>query len=247
MAKAELLGRNAMNLGWFELSLDVNDFDLSCAFYEKLGFEVVDRSDEGRHATVQRGNCRLGLYQGRSPETVLLFWQGDVPEIARDLKDKGLTFERDPAPEGKGAGALLRDPDGLAIYLINIRGEARSGPPFNDDRKLGWFVTNVAVKNLEQSVTFYETLGFRRRPGADPDGVAMLSKDDCSIGLYRRDIIEPDTFQLTFWQGDVTATCAEFAANGLSFLRGPDCSERGVSAVLRDPDDNIIHLISESQ
>jgi hypothetical protein len=94
-------------------------------------------------------------------------------------------------------GALLRDPDGLAIYFVNLRGMTRNGPAMKGDRKLGWFITTLAVKNLEQSVAFYQKLGFKRQPGSpDPSHVATLGKDDCSIGLYQG-IIEPDKLQLT--------------------------------------------------
>ena len=233
-----------MHLGWYELSLDVKDIQRSCDFYTKLCFQLIDNSVEDRTATVQRGNCRIGLFNGRAPETILDFWQGDVEAIASDLIDKGLRFERGAATDDKGTGALLRDPDGLAIYFVNIRGVTRNGPAMKGDRKLGWFITTLAVKNLEQSVAFYQKLGFKRQPGSpDPSHVATLGKDDCSIGLYQG-IIEPDKLQLSFWQGDVVATSAEFASKGLRFERGPSTDDKGTGAVLKDPDGNTIHLIN---
>jgi lactoylglutathione lyase len=233
-----------MHLGWYELSLDVKDIQRSCDFYTKLGFELVDNSVEDRTATVQRGNCRIGLFNGRAPETILDFWQGDVQAIADDLIGKGLRFERGPSSDDKGTGALLRDPDGLAIHFVNLRGMTRTGPPMKGDRKLGWFITTLAVKDLERSVAFYQKLGFKLQPGSpDPGHVATLGKDDCTIGLYQG-IIEPDKLQLAFWQGDVDATSAEFAGKGLHFERGPSSDETGTGAVLKDPDGNTVHLIN---
>jgi catechol 2,3-dioxygenase-like lactoylglutathione lyase family enzyme len=90
------------------------------------------------------------------------------------------------------------------------------------DRELGWFITTLAVESLEQSVAFYEKLGFRRRPdGVDPEHVATLGKGDCSIELYQG-IIEPDKLQLTFWQGDVEAASAAFAAKRASLRTGTE-------------------------
>ena len=157
-----------MELGWYELSLDVKDVERSSDFYAKLGFQLVGGAPEDGAATVQRGNCRIGLYQGLSPETTLLFRQGDVEAIAADLTAKGLIFERGPASDAKGVGALLRDPDGMAIYFVKLKGKMRDGPASKGDRRLGWFTTSLAVADLERSLDFYHKLGFQmaaRAPG----------------------------------------------------------------------------------
>jgi catechol 2,3-dioxygenase-like lactoylglutathione lyase family enzyme len=231
-----------MELGWYELSLDVKDVELSCDFYDKLGFQLVGSAPEQGVATVQRGNCRVGLYQGRSPETTLMFWQGDVEAIAGDLKSKGLAFEWGPTADDTGVGALLRDPDGMAIYFVNIRDKTRSGPASKGDRRLGWFRTSLAVTDLERSVDFYQTLGFERER-SDAEDVATLHKGDCSIGLYQG-TIEPDRMQLIFWQGDIEASAHAFAAKGVRFERGPSRDERGSGVVLKDPDGHTLHLIN---
>jgi catechol 2,3-dioxygenase-like lactoylglutathione lyase family enzyme len=116
-----------MELGWFEVSLDVKDVARSVAFYETLGFrQVGDRSDP-RTATLQKGDCRIGLYQGYldPARPQLIFWQGDVQAIAGDLTAKGLTFFRGPASDDKGTGAMLIDPDGNPLYFVNIHGVTR--------------------------------------------------------------------------------------------------------------------------
>jgi len=117
-----------MDLGWYELSLDVRDVTRTCDFYGKLGFEVVYRAE--RVVTLQKTDCRMTHYQGflDPPETQLIFWQGDVEAIARDLTGKGLKFEREPSKaDGGGLGALLRDPDGRPIYFVNMPGVTKDG------------------------------------------------------------------------------------------------------------------------
>ena len=118
-----------MELGWFEVSLDVKDIAKSVAFYRTLGFEIVDDSIE-RNVTLQKGDCRLSLYQGylQPPRTQFIFWQGDVEAIARDLTAKGLSFESGPRSDEKGMGAMLFDPDGTPLYFVNIRGVVRKDP-----------------------------------------------------------------------------------------------------------------------
>jgi catechol 2,3-dioxygenase-like lactoylglutathione lyase family enzyme len=232
-----------MELGWYELSLDVKDVERSSDFYAKLGFQLVGGAPEDGAATVQRGTCRIGLYQGLSPETTLLFRQGDVEAIAADLTAKGLIFERGPASDAKGVGALLRDPDGMAIYFVNLKGKMRDGPASKGDRRLGWFTTSLAVADLERSLDFYHKLGFQMAARAPEGRSATLRKDDCRIGLYQG-YIEPDKVQITFWQGDVEAVSRDFAGKGLRFERGPNTGAEGSGAVLKDPDGHTIHLIN---
>ncbi len=117
------------NLGWFEISLNVEDIARSVTFYKTLGFALVDGSIEARYVTLQKHDCRIGLYQGflDPPETQLIFWQGDVPAIANDLTNAGLRFERGPTKgDGGGTAVLLRDPDGHPIYLVNMPGITRT-------------------------------------------------------------------------------------------------------------------------
>ena len=112
-----------MQLGHFEVGLDVRDIERSLAFYEKLGFRVVEGDVGRRFVTIQNGNCQLSLYQGHldPPETQLIFWNGDVEAIASALQQRSLTFERGPAKhDDGGTAALLRDPDGHPIYLVNM-------------------------------------------------------------------------------------------------------------------------------
>ena len=119
-----------MELGWFEVSLDVKDIGQTRDFYEKLGFEVVGTAFEGRVIVLQKADCRICLYERflDPAETQLIFWQGDVDAIAKDLAGKGIRFERGPSRGDDGSiGALVRDPDGRPIYFVNVPGVTRLG------------------------------------------------------------------------------------------------------------------------
>jgi predicted enzyme related to lactoylglutathione lyase len=116
-----------MELGWFEISLDVKDIETSVAFYEKVGFKRVGNDPDPRTATLQKGDCRIGLFQGYldPARPQLIFWQGDVNAIATELTAKGLIFDRGPSTDEKGTGAMLIDPDGNPLYFVNITGVVR--------------------------------------------------------------------------------------------------------------------------
>lgn len=111
-----------MQLGRFEVGLDVKDIHASWAFYEKLGFKITDGALERRFVTIENGDCRLTLYQGYldPAETQLIFVQGNVEAIAADLTAQSLTLERPLKRDATGIGAFLRDPDGHPIYFVNM-------------------------------------------------------------------------------------------------------------------------------
>jgi len=121
-----------MDLGWFEIALDVQDIGRAAAFYETLGFQRVD---DGRHApgivTLRQADCRISLYQGHldPPETQLIFWQGDIESIARTLTGRGLSISKGPTRfDGGGGSVALKDPDDHTIPLINRPGVVRGEP-----------------------------------------------------------------------------------------------------------------------
>ncbi|MBS0408636.1 MAG: VOC family protein [Proteobacteria bacterium] len=244
-----------MNLGYFETSLDVADIERSLAFYTALGFEPVDGGVEVRTVSLQKGDCRLGLYQGHldPARTQLIFWQGDVMAAARDLERRGVAFFRGPDQDDNGDAFMLRDPDGHPIYVIHLPvqffsepGHARPaeaaprtatgvGPPF------GHFVLGLAAADLERSLAFYARLGFSAR-GRQARS-ATMGLGDCAIRLHEG--FAEGSAQLTFWQGDLDEIARGLAAQGLVFERGPAteaAEDAGDAILMRDPDGNEIRF-----
>jgi catechol 2,3-dioxygenase-like lactoylglutathione lyase family enzyme len=117
-----------MELGWCDVCLDVKDVVASRDFYAKLGFRVVEGKVEEGWQVMTNDDLRLGLYHGHmEQETLMLnFRGGDVFANAEALQAKGLAFEKGPLVErDKSAAAILRDPDGYAIFLNTAPGETK--------------------------------------------------------------------------------------------------------------------------
>jgi len=114
-------------LGWYEVSLPVAEMPRSVAFYEALGFKAVLREPNGARVTMQNGDCRIGLFQAcLDPAQVqLIFWQGDVLELADDVRRAGLEFFRRPSGQSDHATFMLRDPDGHPLFFIRMPGVVR--------------------------------------------------------------------------------------------------------------------------
>jgi catechol 2,3-dioxygenase-like lactoylglutathione lyase family enzyme len=109
-----------MNLGRFELALNVADLNASLTFYRKLSFNQIEGSEESGVAVIQSGNCRIALYKGYIAENLINFRGGNILAIAERARTEGLTFEKEPfsGPDGS-MGALIRDLDGNAVYFVS--------------------------------------------------------------------------------------------------------------------------------
>ena len=81
--------RPSLDLGWFDLCLNVRDLRRSRDFYRKLGFRRIDGRLEDRWLLLSNGEVRLGLYQGHIRTNLLNFRGGDAFAIARTLESVG--------------------------------------------------------------------------------------------------------------------------------------------------------------
>lgn len=119
-----------MKLGAFSSSLSVKDINVSKAFYENLGFEVFAGDLEHNYLIMKNGNALIGLFEGMFEDNILTFNPGwdenadaldafdDVRTIQKDLKEKGVTLEREVDETTSGPGSIvLMDPDGNAILI----------------------------------------------------------------------------------------------------------------------------------
>jgi catechol 2,3-dioxygenase-like lactoylglutathione lyase family enzyme len=111
--------------------LAVKDLDRARKFYEgTLGLKEVD--DFGEGFMLKSGDTQLSVYRsefaGTNKATALTFDVDDIESEVRDLKDKGIFFEKYDleglTPKGdifEGEGmktAWFKDPDGNILSLI---------------------------------------------------------------------------------------------------------------------------------
>jgi catechol 2,3-dioxygenase-like lactoylglutathione lyase family enzyme len=244
-----------MHAGYLETSFLVADVERTSAWYQKLGFRIVDTADEGRSHTLEAGDCRLALYQGilDPAETQLIFWNGDVEACADRLATARANILRRPQldyedarglaklPNGD-ASLMVRDPDGQAIFLIRMAEVTRKRPPPGPGLDRGFFQVSLPVKDPDRTAAFYELLGFRRATSDDPR-VAPLTNGECRICLYQG-CLDPDALQLNFWQGDIDAVAAIARREGMTFYREPDRDEYGAGMMLTDPDGRPVFFIN---
>jgi len=113
-----------MNLGKFSLSLAVKNLKESLAFYEKLGFEVIDGGHKNKDfpdtasekwRIIASDSVKIGLFQGMFGNNLLSFNTDNFQKLQSELKSKGFKFLSEEGEEGKMC--MLSDPDGNVLFF----------------------------------------------------------------------------------------------------------------------------------
>lgn len=107
-----------MDLGHFELCLDVADIGASRHFYEQLGLSVVGGDEVSGWVTMECPSLRLNLYQGHIHANVMTFRGPEALHVAGTLAQREVPFDTPASVGTDGAvSAWIKDPDGNLIHL----------------------------------------------------------------------------------------------------------------------------------
>jgi lactoylglutathione lyase len=123
-----------MEIGAFSVSLNVKDINISRAFYEKLGFQILGGDPAQNWVIMKNESCVIGLFQGMFEKNILTFNPGwnqnaentdpftDVRELQKHLKESGIKILSEADETGEGPAHLtIEDPDGNPILIDQHR------------------------------------------------------------------------------------------------------------------------------
>jgi predicted enzyme related to lactoylglutathione lyase len=103
----------------------VSDQDRALAFYESIGFvKSSDRrmGDEYRWLTVAPPGAQTGITlhrdAGRAGQTSFVYHTDDVAALYDQWSERGISFTEPPTPQMWGIQAVLDDPDGNGIVVV---------------------------------------------------------------------------------------------------------------------------------
>jgi catechol 2,3-dioxygenase-like lactoylglutathione lyase family enzyme len=200
-------------------------------------------------------------------------WDYGVQSVGFSVPDVAATVERATAEGGRlvrstGRAALLRDPQGVAVEVVD------GGTERPEAHHL-----RLVCADLDRSVAWYEELGFARRPEApavaggelwDADGehalaaeVAMIASDDPTYALILTSWSGPEpvgpTYGMPFHRGlyrmaiavdDVQAAYASLRDAGVArqppytfALPGTPIADGLTIMFIRDPDGVLVELV----
>jgi catechol 2,3-dioxygenase-like lactoylglutathione lyase family enzyme len=114
-------------------TLAVKDLGVAARFYEgTLGLSRLD-SEDNEAIVYESGDSTINVYRssfaGTNKATALTWTVGDVDDVVRTLKSKGVTFEHYDLPDTRREGdvhvsgdikvAWFKDPDGNILSVVN--------------------------------------------------------------------------------------------------------------------------------
>jgi predicted enzyme related to lactoylglutathione lyase len=105
-------------------SVCVTDQDRALAFYESLGFSKGSDRQMGEHRwlTVMPPGAQTGLTlqsdAGRAGQTTFVYHTDDIGALYDQWSEAGISFTEPPTPQMWGIQALLDDPDGNGIVVV---------------------------------------------------------------------------------------------------------------------------------
>ena len=107
------------------LTVYVTDQDRALAFYETIGLKKTsDRrfGDEYRWVTVTPPGAQTGITLQRDASRAgtgsFVYTTADIGALYDEWSDKGISFIEPPTPQMWGIQALLDDPDGNGIAVV---------------------------------------------------------------------------------------------------------------------------------
>ncbi len=235
-----------LQLGRFDLCLDIKDINKSYEFYKKMGFKEEEGNLEENWMVLSHGNLRLGLYQGHIEDKsiTLNFRGGNVGSITSRLKEMGYEFTKEKSNDDGSGSAVLFDQDGYSIFFdtalpeLDLIEEMNKNPEMFslEDAELKLGITDVCldVSNIAHSVDFFERLGLTPVNGNLDEGWVVLSHNNLRLALFKG---EDNNLTINFRGGDVYEITEELKHRGFQFQNDAKEEEDGsVGSSLYDPD-----------
>ena len=107
----------AIDVGHFSISLAVADLAKARAFYETLGFTVLDGKPEERWLVMKNGEAKIGLFQGMFEDNLITLNPPDARGLERRLKDAGYELVAGTKTDAGPCSCLAKDPDGNLVLI----------------------------------------------------------------------------------------------------------------------------------
>ena len=208
------------------------DLEASFAFYQRLGFKEVMRSDVPFPLIqVSDGALLIMLRKDPTPYLSLTYYVKDLAAVVKDMEQKGVTFSQKPKDKDMIKRYIFQSPDGLNIALVTFvpgmmapAGCGMLTMPQQDMFDPEKYVNKAVgmygelahpVADLDKSLVFWASLGFTFVSRQSmPYPWAIISDGLSVVGLHQTtDFSYP---ALTFFATDMRSKIDKLKAKGLT-------------------------------
>lgn len=188
----------------------------------------------------------LSIAQDGSGITALTYFRSDAEEMLRSHPSLGndLQIRNDGFFH-----ALLRDPNGVAIWLIQgdpAKVYAPKQTPIGRCGHLGEI--SIEADDLVQTIEFWKSLGFSVTHQHPTAPWATMTDSIITLGIYQRGIC-PHQFRnpsITYFEPDMRDRIAAFKADGFVFLEEIPNAEGVVAEAIADAPDGPLFFLFTS-
>ena len=235
-----------MKLGKFvELSVAVPDLAKSVPFYERLGFEKVEQNWEPwPWSVLTDGVITLNLSQATPGGLVLNYIASDMPERVAHVESTGAPIARVQDSRIPEMIAAMATSSGLGVSFLAYPARRIPRPSGVSVCKAGTFGELACpVQDLDDSVTLWTKLGFRRLRGSSlPYPWAILTDDLITVGFHEtRDFEKP---ALIYYSDNTPERVEQLEFEGFGFAGEIPSPDYGTGlSILEPPDGQILILL----
>ncbi|MCX6147606.1 MAG: hypothetical protein NTW25_10220 [Candidatus Kapabacteria bacterium] len=230
------------------------DLEKSLNFYKQLGFLELYRADfPFPWIQISDGALLIMLRQDENPYIALTYYVKELENVVSELKQVGIEAKHLPTPNPMIQRYLILTDEGHNITLVtfvegfsqplgptmlNMQAQDYSNPDKYVNKSCGMFGEFAfPIDNLENSIAFWEKLGFRSlSKRVSPYPWAILSDGLSIVGLHQtKSFVNPT---ITFFASDMKAKIEKLKNDGLF----GDSENRDTNNVITTPEHQNINL-----
>ncbi len=227
-----------------QIIINGESLENSVKFYESLGFtNVVDNKEKG-WVQLTDGQILILLNQDEMHYTGLAYYSEDIEARVAKLEESGIEFDAKINKEDKLYLAVLNEPNGLTISLMNYDSANIYKPAGHPISKCGKFgEISIEAKDLNATVAFWEKLGFEVINRFDD--FVTLKDGLMTVGIYGPGVCKHlfKNPSITYFEPDMAERIEKLKQEGKKFAQElPDKDGIVTDAILEAPEGTYLFL-----
>jgi catechol 2,3-dioxygenase-like lactoylglutathione lyase family enzyme len=213
------------------ITISSDDLEKSLTYYQRLGFRENYRSDfPFPWIQISDGALLIMLRQDKNPYIALTYYVKELDKVVADLKQAGISITHLPTPNPMIQRYVIKTDEGnnltLVTYvegfeqpagptMLTMQPQNYSNPEKYINKSCGMFGEYaLPVMNLDNSVLFWEKLGFKSlSKHLSPYPWAILSDGLAIVGLHQT--VSFDIPTITFFASDMKDKIERLKNEGL--------------------------------